>query len=945
MKAFFLSLLLTVCTLYSNAQTGAVRVKVVEGEGNSPVPFAMVQCLTAATGGYTSMLGVAVIVIEAGVHDFQVTHVGRSMTIQNVRVSAGDTLDVQCKLESQSELVGTITIRLQKSKSTDQAVLMERRKAVMMSDGVSSESISRSGASTAGQAVAMAPGVSLQDGKHVIVRGLGDRYSKTIVNSMTVPGLDPDRNSMQLDIFPSSLLENVVVYKTFSPNLPGDFSGGLVNLNTKIIPSSKIQSVSFSVGINPAMHFNRSYLTYEGGSLDFLGFDDGTRALPISPSMDLNTIEYSPVGNDMALTELTSKFNKTLAPTQAMNGPDLGFSYTLGNRFVKDRGTFGVFVIANYKKSSTFYDQFKTGTYIMSANSEEYNLLPNTVTKGQVGESDVKWSLMFGSGLLTNNGEYRLNVLHSQNGQSKAAILTQEDLRENPSVIIKNNLEYSQRSLTNIFLSGKHKINDEDLVIDWRVSPTRSVIYEPDIRLTAFELTDDENPRYEINEGVGAVATRTYRYLDENTISSNFDVKKKLHRGSKDLGQLKFGAQASVKVRNYSIVNYQFRVMQESKFEFSGDANELLDPANIWTPSSNESGDSGVYVSGNFEPSNTFEAQQNILASYIMHEYSLNNKLKLVYGLRMEKSINFYTGVNQNLTKSYNHEKLLDELNLLPSTTMIYSILEDRMNLRLAYNKTLARPSFKELSNAQIVDRISGTTFIGNENLQLTTINNFDVRWENFSTGGQVMSVTGFYKQFHNPIELVAYSAAAPDNFQPRNVGMATVIGVEIESIRNIEGLTDSVKSVQVGGNVTVLSSSVQMTDAEYQGRLLAAREGALISDQRPMEGQSPYLINAFLNYKNKRHNWYTSLNYNVQGPRLAIVGVSRIPDVFELPFHSLNIKGGIEMKSGLKLSLNVSNILNSSRKMVYSSYNASEEIYSLYQIGRTIGLNLSLAL
>ncbi|MFY0643750.1 MAG: TonB-dependent receptor [Bacteroidia bacterium] len=941
---FVLSLVASLGVQHVIAQTGVIKGFVTDKETGAPLMGAMIKCITSPTGAYTGINGDFMFSVPAGTHSIIVSYIGVKQNATNLVVKPNDTLVLHLSFgpEAQNAISGSLKVTAARSVKTATAIHMKQKKAVNMLDGISSQSFKRAGASTAGQAVARVSGVSVQGGKHVFVRGLGDRYSKTILNGMIIPGLDPDKNTVQMDVFPASLLDNILVYKSFSPDLPADFAGGLVNMNTKAFPPKKNQSISFSVGYNPAMHLQESFITYDGGGLDWLGMDDGTRALPISSTLDLTRPEFDPTSNNPELTELTSKFSGTLAPVQRKNTPDLGFSYTIGDQVNSEHASWGYHFTLNYKKESEFYQNAEFGYYIKPASEDDNDLLLDVDAKGPLASENVRWSSLIGTSFKNDHTSIQLSLLHSQNGESRSAQLTQIDYRENPSTIIKNNLEYTQRSVSNILLAANHKLGGNGWELDWRISPTLSMIDEPDIRLTAFEVTDDLDPRFEINEGVGAVATRTYRNLIEQNYNAKIDVTKSFIFRNED-AKLKFGVLETYKLRDFEILNYQFRIQQENKFNFTGNADELLATEMIWTPNENSANDSGVYVSGNPEPANTYAASQNIFSAYIMNILPLSKQLKITYGARMEKAENRYTGSNQAETVIYDKTKLLDELNILPSMNMTYK-LNSNMNFRASYGHTLARPSFKELSNAQIVDRISGRTFLGNDSLQQTNIVNYDVKWENFMPSGQMISFSAFYKTFENPIELVAYSASAPNNFQPQNVGNAQVLGLEIEIRKNIHFLTDSLKRVQTGVNLTLVESSVEMTQSEYEGRLIAARGGEVINNQRDMVGQSPYIINGFINYLWLKKGLDLSLTYNVQGPRLSIVGVSRNPDVYELPFHSLNFRASmpLDKKRKMKLSAGAKNILNSARHLVYKSYGSTDQTFSKFLPQRSFSLGFS---
>jgi outer membrane receptor protein involved in Fe transport len=273
----------------------------------------------------------------------------------------------------------------------------------------------------------------------------------------------------------------------------------------------------------------------------------------------------------------------------------------------------------------------------------------------------------------------------------------------------------------------------------------------------------------------------------------------------------------------------------------------------------------------------------------------------------------------------------------------------ENMNLRASYSRTVARPSFRENSVAQIYDPIQDRTYIGGIDLVKGTqvkeshIDNFDLRWEYFFNSGKIISVSGFYKHFKDPIEIVAFELN-PDNVQPRNVGNGKVLGVEFELRKNFAFIHEKLKALSVGTNVTLVTSKIKMSDEEYAGssgeggRLGNARADEKVNDTRAMSGQSPYMVNAYLNYSNSEIGLDASISYNVQGKRLSVVGSGRVPDVYEMPFNSLNFKisKALGKVQRWQASISAENLLGDDKMKAYESFKAEERLYEFYSPGRT---------
>ncbi len=334
--------------------------------------------------------------------------------------------------------------------------------------------------------------------------------------------------------------------------------------------------------------------------------------------------------------------------------------------------------------------------------------------------------------------------------------------------------------------------------------------------------------------------------------------------------------------------------------------------------------------------------------------------LKTIAGLRLENFALHYTGQDQLGTIVYDNEKVLGKLDYFPSINLIYSFTP-KMNLRLSAAKTIARPSFKEMSYAEIFDPVSGKTFAGglfedkdnitgevywDGNLKTTDIYNFDLRWEFFREMGQMVSVSAFYKTFSNPIELVQYVQMV-NAFQPRNVGDGQVLGLETELRQNLGFLTPELNPLSFVSNVTITGSRIKMSETELKSRNLNAREGEIIRDYRDMAGQAPYIINSGLLYdggeKGLISNFEAALFYNIQGPTLQIVGIVDRPDIYSVPFHSLNLNANKKLGKSKKLQLGIKidNLLNQNKATQFKAYNTTEEYDSFLKPGMAFQLRM----
>ena len=940
----FSVLAFSVLSTFMYAQTGTLRGTLTDGDTGEAIMFGTVFVKESSTGSDTDLDGNFDVKLAPGLYTVEFSYVGYpTLSVEGVEIIADQVTQLPVQLKEEAVDLGLdIVVTAKAIQNTEVALLAIQKKASGLLDGISSQAIKRSGDGDVGGAIKRVTGVSVVDGKHVYVRGLGDRYSRTILNGMNIPGLDPDRNSVQLDIFPTNLVDNIIVHKSFSPNLPGDFTGGMVDIVTKDFPEDKTFSVSMSGSYNPSMHLNSNFIQYEGGSTDFLGFDDGTRKLPISTDLDIPSI----TDNSKILSTVTRQFNPTMATYRAQNGINTNFAASFGNQKNLEKFDFGYTVSANYRNETEYFDNAQYNSYFKNADTDVNELSLNRSINGELGRENVQWSSMIGTAIKSQNHKISLSAMHSQNAISRAALFDQRTLEFGQADIEKHTLEYTQRSVTNLLLAGKHSFGGGKLDLDWKLSPTLSQMDEPDIRTTAYETT---NGIYELNRSTGGGVTRTWRTMDETSYNGRVDFTYNFEGIKKAKSKLMFGSNVVVKDRNFEIYDYIFPVRRRGTLSFTGDPNELFTEELIWTPENN----AGVYTEFNFEPAKSYEARQNIIAGYAMNELPINERFKVIYGVRVEKADNWYTGRRQNITDIetdfFNDRKVLDDLDVLPSINTVYTLRENKdagktMNLRASASRTVARPSFKEKSIAQIDDRISGRTFIGNIDLESTDITNADLRWEYFLPKGQIVSVSAFYKGFVNPIELTAFDATSPNSFTPRNVGNATVTGVEFELRKSLDFVHPVFSKLSFNLNATVVNSSVEMTDEEIAGRAIAARTNETISDTRVMVGQSPYLINAGLTYLDRDLGWEGNISFNTQGERLSIVGIGNVPDVYEKPFDSLNFKLSKQLGATKqwKVSVGVQNILADTKERVYRAYEGDDEIFDLFEPGSLINMGIS---
>ena len=948
----FFSLFLT--TSYSQSK---IIGKVIDEEFNETMPFANVLVKGTNIGVTTDFDGNYSINVQPGTYTLVFSFVGyRTKELTDIKVGQNDIKEITVNLSSSSVGLEEVIISVSVQKNTEQALLMMQKKSANLMDGLSSEAFKKVGSSNLANAIKRAPGVSIMGGKYVYVRGLGDRYTKSILNGVEIPGLDPDRNTIQMDLFPTNILDNVQIIKSFTADLPADFTGGLVNIVTKEFPSKKSPALSISLGYNPDMHFKSDYRSYKGSSTDFLAFDNGQRKIPIENNLSsfynqsLNDLYTDNLNADFpnlssqdynTINNLSNSFNPIMAAEKSNNLMNMSLGYSTGNQFDigKKEHTVGWLGAISYNNQTEYYSEAIDNYFNLNTDPNVYVLDTFRTQRGEIGINNVILSGLGGLSYRTDQSKFKLTLMHIQNGEKKAGRFRQENRFTDFVDYNKDNLEYSQRSITNIILNGTHTIIDSSFLsklvdkIEWKISPTISKIHDKDVRSTIF--IDDNNAfKYKDN----TQPTRIWRFLNENHLNSKIDFTKNYELDS-EKAKFKYGALATYQSRDFQIARFQVSCWDDPSVwsVINGDPNLIFDP-NVLVTDSNPIGSYMNPRATITDRSSQFESTKRNFSGYISNELKLFGVLKTIVGLRMEKFDLFYTGQNSS-GDNFNNQNVINKLDLFPTGNFIYQISENS-NLRTSFTRTTARPSFKEASIAQIFDPLSNMTFVGNIDLKPTYIQNYDVRYEFFGEFSQMMAVSFFYKIFQDPIEMTYYESA-PTNFTPNNFGSANVGGIEFEIRKNLQFVSERLKDLSFNINMSIIESRLTFSESEKARRESSKRTGETVGDFRTLQGQAPYLINSGISYSNPETGIQTGLFYNVQGKTLEIVGDGFRPDVFRIPFHSLNFNFnktfGKERKSTINIRAN--NLLGDVKESMVESYGTEALNFRLRNPGRIFSL------
>ncbi len=987
-----LSLTLLLVWGTSFAQTGKIEGKVT-GSADEPLAWLEVGIEGTYYGAYTDDNGQYFIEgIEPGTYTVKVADMvsGTTTSQENVVVTAGQTTTVDLKLVETVETDQVdFAIEWEPDPVTEEAALEEKMNNDNVVEEQSSEEMKSKGASKASDAVKSISGVSIVNGKYAYIRGLSDRYSKTLLNGSEVPGMDPNRNAVALDIFPSSYISNITVVKTYTPDLPADYSGGLIDIHTQEYPDSLTIKLSLGATYNSQSSFNNNFRTFNtnpgqgggessvGNGMDWtvLGFNNSSQNLPTEAVNKVQDGTYPGFGfgsTQEEMVSLSKSFNKVMVPTTGLSGMDHKLNFTIGNKIaltpdsVAEQKVYGYFFGVNYRRSFSHFEDGERNIYTLNGNIDDkselnlaqYNNLSTSKDNVLLG---AYWNNVL---QLNTRNRIGLNLIHNQTGSTTASYAEGQKDTELDWQMRTTLIDYTQRSLSSAQLYGKHEhyIGQDSanigkkLEIDWIQSATLASQYQPDTRVwrDAFQETDSTR-YYEVRPSAFGTPTRFSREMNEWNADSKINFSLPFTFGPDSAQKtltMKAGLSNTMKSREYSELRFDYSIASGS---YNGnDIEGSISDENMNPTSSSEN--PNVFIQNNTAPGNTYSATQRVTAGYLMGSYNLTPRLDFVGGARVENTDIFVESADPTKDKGD-----LAQTDVMPSANFIYSIWKDKavrskldtndfdyrnMKLRMSYNMTLARPTFRELAPFAADDFFLKATIVGNPNLEITKIHNLDLRWELYPRAGEIISVSAFYKHFFNPIE-VRYAAKAQNReFTWENSDEAQLYGVEFEYRKKLDFITPALKNFKIGTNITLSQSLIELSPEELEKiqSIDPYRE-----DTRSMFGQSPYLINAIAEYKNDSLGLNMNFTYNIFGERLAIVNIDGTPNIYEQPYGDLNFNLMKKFGERISVSFRAKNILNPTIKSVYKfqgdaaayeKFEDTEYIFSSNKRGRRFSLS-----
>ncbi len=900
---------------------GRLAGVVTDAESGQPVAGARVFVRGLVIEATTAPDGRFSLEVPAGAWELSVVAPAyASQGVPDVLVVADAETPLALDLVPAGLALDAFTVRVPAITGGTAALLDERKESSAVADVLGAEQMARSGDSSAAGALRRVTGLTLVGGRFVFVRGLGERYSTTLLNGGQLPSPEPERRVVPLDLFPAAILDSVVVQKTFSPDQPAEFGGGIVQLRTRSFPTEPLFQIIVS-GAWTGRATNALGLRGDPGPTDFLGIDGGHRAL--DPEVQAASEEEKLVAGDAIsdrgysaeeLERFAETFPNEWLPATRRIGPDLGLQLNVGGPFQLGGRKAGALLGLNY--GSDYENvQFRRSFYGVSGDVVE----PTNVFDFTQTTRNVRLSGLLALGVEPADGhtlESTTTVLRATDDEAR---LYTGFLAEESTDIRVSRLRWVERMLIVQQLRGEHPFaqGPRPVSLSWRYGYARATRLEPDRRITRYDVEATTGALL-LSRRDGDANQRFFSDLLDQTHDSALDFTVPIRVRDDADAKLKFGGTAVVKARG----------VQSRRYSFTGgndltDAEREQDPEDIFTPDN---------LGERFElkevtqDTDNYTGRQVLGAGYVMAEVPATPWLGLMAGLRVESSRQFVETFALFNPNGLRVPAELSTVDALPAFTATFTPI-DPVQIRLGYGRTVARPELRELSPAVFLDVVGGFPTFGNPDLRRTLIDNIDLRLDWFPDKGEVVSVSGFYKRFQDPIESIIRIGADPSQTFS-NASSAQNFGVEFEVRKQLGFLHAALQDLYIAGNASFIRSRVDLTGAG----------GIQTSTVRPLQGQSPWVVNAQIGYANPELGLDVALLYNAAGRRIVDVGSLGLPDTYELPFHALDFVANAQLPKGFELRFTASNMLDARSTFALDSGEIVQEIRPGWSVGLRLG-------
>jgi len=925
MRPLILLLAFLMFTAGAFAQNGKVEGKVTDSKTGLPLTGVSVVEKSTQKGTSTDVDGRYTLNINGLTKVSLIfTYNGVTQQVDDIEVKAGVVTTQDLSLTQREKTEQTVVVRSASTarRETAASLITFQKNTNTVAQVISAESIKRSPDKNTGEVLKRIPGASLQDGKYLVVRGLADRYNQAMLNGILLSSTEPDRKTFSFDIIPSSMIDNIIVNKAFVPEFPGEWAGGLIQVNTKDVPSKNFFNVQVGTGFN-TQTVGKEFYSYEGSNTDWLGYDNGKRGLPAnlpnkSTFASLTQGEKTAYASSFENIWSTKKNNSDVTPVLnesfLING---GFNTKLGRKT-----KLAAIVAVNYNRSNkrTVYDN-------------QVNTFQNSIPTASFDYMNVKYSKEILAGALANitlqignNHKISFKNILNINTTNYTTLRNGTDFDGAVNNIYASELAFKANTFFNTQLSGDHNLPKLNSKFHWFGSFNILDQYIPDQRRLQYTQDDPSDPNSPFLAAIGGSnasqksGSRYYGFLNDYVYTAGGDITKNF----KIKGQpqsIKGGYFFQVKDRLFDSRPFAIYLPSDNI------ALRSLSPDKIFAAENFGNGLDNKFAFNELAGSSYRYIANSILnAGYLQLDNQIGDKLRIVWGLRVE-DFDQVIGSMKKSDPRFVHNVKTD---YLPGLNLTYK-LNNKTNLRLSGSQTIIRPEFRELSTFQFYDFDLGATVAGYTGLVRTKVTNFDLRYELYPRAGELFTVGVFYKYFKNPIEVYFNaSSGGASTYNFLNADEANSFGAEFEFRKKLD-FSSALKNFTVQGNVSYIYNRVS---------------GIGNDEARPMQGQSPYLLNAGIQYDVEKYGISTTLLFNQIGRRIAFVGGSDQPPVWENPRPVMDLQFAKKvLKTKGEIKLNVSDIFNKSA-VFYNDLNNNKKYdkNDAFAIKRKYGSNVSIS-
>ncbi|MBL8214639.1 MAG: TonB-dependent receptor [Bryobacterales bacterium] len=771
--------------------------------------------------------------------------------VDQVIVTAGEVAEASTVL-SPKGAVTTVEVveKVGAVQSTAEASLAERKLSGSVSDAVSNEELRGGTASNAAAALEKVTGVSVVDNGFVYVRGLGERYSATQLNNAVIPTTEPERRVVPLDLFPAAMIDSIRILKTYSPDLPAEFSGGLVDMKTVEFPNKPVLKFSGNMGFNGVTTFNR-FGTYPGGGRDVFGFDDGTRGLPAG--IPDNRRLFQGQFTNQQLTDFGRLFPVNWEPTAVSSmRPNQSYSVTGGGTF----GRLGLVGAVSFSNKPQLYDEqrrfYRTsgGRPIEFTRYDDFRDSVEQTRTGGVFNAAIRLTaankLVFRN-TLTHDSDKESRIIAGYEGGIDGDILTER-------------LRWVERNLRSHSLEGEHAFSNlKSSILRWQFTYSRSTRNEPDLREVIRGKLPDGRFQF-LQQSLSG--QRFFNNLGDDIYEPQVEWGVPFYKGAFS-GLFRAGFRATLRTRDFQARRFRYVPFQASNINLFAPSNQLFAPENI---ASNR-----FVLVETTRGTDRYDASMDVYAGFAMVDMAIGPKWRLVGGFRVEDANIQVTTIDPLVPGTQPARSSLVNRDPLPALNAIYALTR-RQNLRFAYSQTLSRPDFRELSPFDFTNVVGGFNTVGNPDLRRTKIQNFDARWEWFLGGNQIIAASYFLKSFDDPIETTVQAVA---DFRQSfiNADSARNQGIELEYRQNLGKWSKKLSQFALQSNFTYVNSRVTLP--EEQALILTSKSRALV-------GQSPFLFNVIAEWVKPKWRSNSRFYVNSVSRRITDVGTFNLPDIYQ---------------------------------------------------------------